>query len=301
MHKLNFTIKCSDGSSIDCKVAEVDNNLKKYVDVDLIGGNVVLFLTHWQIDMYSGPRSRSWDDIKHFCDQNANDYQRILKSPPASQAFTPGNTIRLFGRDYKLEANDLRKTAIMGYDYISAPTKNFAKKVEAEIKASVKSKLHSLCDSYAPVLTDILDNEWKVCEAANPYVRRYHRMHNRSGEVTYDDLQFLRAGTNSLWGDCSVGGRHRRRVRFDWRIASGKRESLEYIAAHEMAHLLEMNHDPKFYNVVSELLGRDGRQADFEFDQDASGRYDDLGRTWYRFGTPNKFFRNVRVETANYI
>jgi predicted metal-dependent hydrolase len=52
----------------------------------------------------------------------------------------------------------------------------------------------------------------------------------------------------SRWGSCSTTGA----LSFSWRLVLAPRHVLEYLAAHEVAHLLEMNHSPRFWR----LLGR---------------------------------------------
>ncbi len=55
--------------------------------------------------------------------------------------------------------------------------------------------------------------------------------------------------TNSRWGSCSS----RRTLSFSWRIIMAPPEILDYLAAHEVAHLLEMNHSDRFWDLVKQL------------------------------------------------
>jgi predicted metal-dependent hydrolase len=52
----------------------------------------------------------------------------------------------------------------------------------------------------------------------------------------------------SRWGSCSTTGA----LSFSWRLILAPRYVLDYLAAHEVAHLVEMNHSPRFWR----LLGR---------------------------------------------
>jgi predicted metal-dependent hydrolase len=52
----------------------------------------------------------------------------------------------------------------------------------------------------------------------------------------------------SRWGSCSTTGA----LSFSWRLVLAPRHVLDYLAAHEVAHLLEMNHSARFWR----LLGR---------------------------------------------
>ncbi len=53
----------------------------------------------------------------------------------------------------------------------------------------------------------------------------------------------------SRWGSCSSAGR----LMFSWRLAMAPRAVLAYVAAHEMAHLREMNHSAAFWRLVAAL------------------------------------------------
>lgn len=64
------------------------------------------------------------------------------------------------------------------------------------------------------------------------------------------------------WGSCSSSGR----LNFNWRLIMAPPFVLDYVAAHEVAHLLEMNHSPAFWNTVRRTLpdmarGRDWLKA----------------------------------------
>jgi predicted metal-dependent hydrolase len=57
--------------------------------------------------------------------------------------------------------------------------------------------------------------------------------------------------TRSRWGSCSTAGN----LSFSWRLILAPSEVLEYVVAHELAHLAERNHGPRFWAVVAELHG----------------------------------------------
>jgi predicted metal-dependent hydrolase len=56
--------------------------------------------------------------------------------------------------------------------------------------------------------------------------------------------------TRSRWGSCSPDGR----LMFSWRLILAPPRVLDYVAAHEVAHLVEMNHSPAFWAVVDRLF-----------------------------------------------
>ncbi|MGJ8585339.1 MAG: M48 family metallopeptidase [Marinosulfonomonas sp.] len=55
--------------------------------------------------------------------------------------------------------------------------------------------------------------------------------------------------TRSRWGSCSSEGN----LMYSWRLIMAPPEVLNYVAAHEVAHLQEMNHSAAFWAVVARL------------------------------------------------
>jgi predicted metal-dependent hydrolase len=56
--------------------------------------------------------------------------------------------------------------------------------------------------------------------------------------------------TESRWGSCSPS----RRLSFSWRLILAPPFVLDYVAAHETAHLRAMNHGPAFWKLVRSLV-----------------------------------------------
>lgn len=57
--------------------------------------------------------------------------------------------------------------------------------------------------------------------------------------------------TRSRWGSCSSAGA----LMYSWRLILAPPRVLRYVAAHEVAHLREMNHAPAFWSLVEDLYG----------------------------------------------
>ncbi|MEJ2000892.1 MAG: SprT family zinc-dependent metalloprotease [Maritimibacter sp.] len=62
------------------------------------------------------------------------------------------------------------------------------------------------------------------------------------GKITLRD-------TRSRWGSCSSTGD----LMFSWRLIMAPPEVLDYVVAHEVAHLIEMNHSRAFWAVVAQV------------------------------------------------
>ena len=55
--------------------------------------------------------------------------------------------------------------------------------------------------------------------------------------------------TRSRWGSCSPDGR----LMYSWRLIMAPSTVLDYVAAHEVAHLVELNHSPAYWAVVNRI------------------------------------------------
>jgi hypothetical protein len=54
----------------------------------------------------------------------------------------------------------------------------------------------------------------------------------------------------SRWGSCSSKGA----LSFSWRLVLAPEPVIDYVVAHEVAHLVEMNHSARFWRVVASLV-----------------------------------------------
>jgi predicted metal-dependent hydrolase len=75
------------------------------------------------------------------------------------------------------------------------------------------------------------------------------------------------------WGSCSVSGA----ISFCWRLVMAPPPVMDYVAAHEVAHLAHMNHGPRFWRTCARLLA----------DGDGDGqRRIERARAWLRHHGP---------------
>ena len=62
-------------------------------------------------------------------------------------------------------------------------------------------------------------------------------------EIKISDMKYR-------WGSCTVKGN----LVFNWRIIKAPITVMDYIIVHELAHLIELNHSPEFWNIVAVQL-----------------------------------------------
>ena len=60
------------------------------------------------------------------------------------------------------------------------------------------------------------------------------------------------ADPKSRWGSCSP---HNRSIRYSWRVIMAPPAVIDYLAAHEVAHLVHADHSPAYWSVVQRLIG----------------------------------------------
>jgi predicted metal-dependent hydrolase len=58
------------------------------------------------------------------------------------------------------------------------------------------------------------------------------------------------SSARTRWGSCHASGR----IHLNWRLIQMPAHLLDYVVAHEVGHLIEMNHSPRFWRLVSRLV-----------------------------------------------
>jgi predicted metal-dependent hydrolase len=109
-----------------------------------------------------------------------------------------------------------------------------ARIVEGQIEVAATSPV-------APQIKALLRHQARdaLAQASDKYAKQLGRAYTR---LTIRD-------TRSRWGSCSAQGA----LMYSWRLIMAPPEVLDYVAAHEVAHLVEMNHQPAFWAIVEQL------------------------------------------------
>ena len=96
--------------------------------------------------------------------------------------------------------------------------------------------------------------DWLRSEARREITSRVHVMaasvDRKAAHVTIRD-------TRSRWGSCARNGR----LSFSWRLILAPEDVLVYVAAHEVAHLVHLNHGPAFWRTVASVLESYARET----------------------------------------
>ncbi len=92
-----------------------------------------------------------------------------------------------------------------------------------------------------------LFREWYFKQAEEKLIPKVKHFANHLGvhcnKISILDLKFR-------WGSCTP----KDNINFNWRLIKAPVYVIDYIIVHELTHLLESNHTPDFWNIVSVQL-----------------------------------------------
>ncbi|MEK7570775.1 MAG: SprT family zinc-dependent metalloprotease [Patescibacteria group bacterium] len=110
--------------------------------------------------------------------------------------------------------------------------------IELEDKLYIGSANKKLASTYL--------TSWYKQQARKLIVERAQRYAKITG-VTYRSIKITTATTR--WGSCSS----QKTLNFNWKLIMAPIEVLDYVVAHELAHLSEMNHSRAFWETVRKM------------------------------------------------
>jgi predicted metal-dependent hydrolase len=88
---------------------------------------------------------------------------------------------------------------------------------------------------------------WMMDQARHVLGERLELLAARGG---VRPLSWKLSSARTQWGACNEDGR----IRLNWRLLFYPVDVIDYVVAHELAHLAELNHSPRFWQEVARLL-----------------------------------------------
>jgi hypothetical protein len=155
--------------------------------------------------------------------------ERALADVPQPLPIEPGATVPIEGEPHVIDWNPSRPRRIEFRDarlIVGGPAEGLEARVLRWLKARARGVLTQETRFYA------------------------HRAGRPVARVAVGDPL-------SRWGSCSSSGA----IRYSWRLILAPAFVRRATAAHEVAHLVHMNHGREFHALVAELLGEDPRPA----------------------------------------
>ncbi len=143
----------------------------------------------------------------------------LARLPPVPPPVAPGSVLPVEGVRLTVVPGAGRAVRIEGATLVvPGDPAQAGVRVQAFLKTLARARLVAACDRHAAVLG-----------------RGYSRLTLRD--------------PSSRWGSCTTAGA----LMFGWRLILAPPSVLDYVAAHEVAHLAEMNHSAAFWAVVARL------------------------------------------------
>lgn len=156
-------------------------------------------------------------EIETFLKERSDWVRDHLASHPTTIHVQPGARLPILGQAIQVTEARVRGPKRDG-DQLLVAAGRAGPHAAAYVKETARDYLTAACDGYATRLS-----------------RSYSQLALRD--------------TRSRWGSCSSAGR----LMFSWRLAMAPSRIVDYVAAHEVAHLVEMNHSAAFWAVVAKL------------------------------------------------
>jgi predicted metal-dependent hydrolase len=179
----------------------------------------------------TAPSQRRLSEAAAFARERAGWIAERIAELPEATPLSPGMELRVFGDPVRLERGTGRAKWIPAGDGEPARIvamgegEGFARAVILMLRKRAMAVLSERTEVYAAML------------GAEP------------PKVTVADAK-------GRWGSCRPGVRGQpASIRYSWRLALAPFEVADYVAAHECAHLRELNHGPRFWAHVRALVG----------------------------------------------
>ena len=169
----------------------------------------------------TAPLRMSRETAMRFAESQAGWIAARLKRLPGPRPFVDGAELPLFGRPHRLRHRpEARGVVWLEGDeiHVAGRPEHLARRLRDWLMAEMRSRL-------VPLVRE------KAARVERP-VRRISVRDSRS-----------------RWGSCGPDAS----MSFSWRLVFAPPEVLDYLVAHEVAHLVHMNHGPRFWSLVRRL------------------------------------------------
>jgi predicted metal-dependent hydrolase len=194
-----------------------------------------LSLPHGGAPLLTVPKFGRWVEAKAFLDRHTPWLADRLERSVKPVAFVRGAIVPLRGVNHRI-----------------VPTG----KVRGMVEVGVDEGEMALLVPGAPEHRARRLTDWLKAEALKELEKRV-RVHAVHLGVEVKSIS-MRSQT-TRWGPCSSTGK----LNFNWRLILAPPYVLDYVAAHEVAHLVEMNHSPSFWDTVESTLPTMARGRDW--------------------------------------
>jgi zinc-dependent protease len=152
-----------------------------------------------------------------------------------------------------LEEKSVKKNKIIENTYITGNKQYiFGKEYFLIVRYNKYQSVVTLGDKIIINVSDVDDNEKKE-KLINKFYKELLQEKIKEISIKYEDIMGLKASQYRIknmktrWGTCNI---NKKRIWINLQLAQKDIDCLEYIIVHELTHLVEKNHNKRFYNIV---------------------------------------------------
>ncbi|MEZ5894231.1 MAG: SprT family zinc-dependent metalloprotease [Parvularculaceae bacterium] len=203
-------------------IARVNRRAKRLIlKVDPVAGEIHV----------TAPSKRALPEAIRFAHERIDWIKSQMNEHLRARPFRHGMMIPYQGRDHVILHDASRRSAVTIDDdlipaiRVGGGAEHLNRRVADWLKREARKTLSEKTDHYCAMLG------------------------RKRGRITIRD-------TRSRWGSCTADGA----MSFSWRLMLAPPDIIDYVAAHECAHLIHLDHSPAFWRIVREL-GVDARGA----------------------------------------
>ena len=130
--------------------------------------------------------------------------------------------------------------------YLGLPLKLAVEQGASEARVTT-THLHIRAPELSAAAVAALVKHWLRTQALAHFHQRIE--HFRS-HITLDTVALRLSNARTRWGSCHASGR----ISLSWRMIHLPQHLIDYVVVHELAHMREMNHSPRFWAVVGGVI-----------------------------------------------
>ena len=152
-----------------------------------------------------------------------------------------------------LEEKSVKKNKTIGNTYITGNKQYiFGKEYFLIVRYNKYQSVVTLGDKIIINVSDVDDNEKKE-KLINKFYKELLQEKIKEISIKYEDIMGLKASQYRIknmktrWGTCNI---NKKRIWINLQLVQKDIDCLEYIIVHELTHLVEKNHNKRFYNIV---------------------------------------------------
>lgn len=170
----------------------------------------------------TAPKKASFSEIISFLNSSQTWVLKQIDKKKPRILFKHNTILPILGKNFTIVHNNMAHPfSVLFKEHsilVNVPQKDLDLFIARFLKDYAKKEFENFCSTYAAIIG------------------------KQFNKITIRD-------TKSRWGSCSAKGN----ISLSWRLLFAPKHVAEYVCAHEVAHLKEMNHKPAFWKIVYHL------------------------------------------------